>query len=743
MPVKILQTKKRKKTAIAVGIILSLLVIGGIAALLVYFLVIRKQPPAPPPTVTTYNCDDVNGCTEVSGPSGTYKTKDDCTANCKQPPGPTPPSSCPKIPEALSNVKANWTKDNKAANDFVNKLFPDGSPITMNGATKPCDTNACIQYKNNKGDIKSITACPFGQYMTFENGQFSCATPPPSGDCKSVKRSVCMDDVPTLALAGGNTVTMTKGGKTYSLPKVEIALYWGGLVGKAKAPKPGGDWINWSGNITAQYLKNVVQFVQEKHISILFVTVDATDTFMFREDSDKSNWFVKNLLMNEILKANNVKIGVVPYINPKDSNYNLYNNKALGGPVDPDQKDSSKCGNVTSATCSDANYASCGIEADPTGCVGNGEPCQQSTCCKGLMCSDSKCQPCTPGCPNIAGQLMQWIANVNSQSKLQNGLSITHFVVDGEDAGSYDSVCGWSQIHQINEQLKAGLTKIGFAKGLNNGPVVDNSNVPLTNMVMPETYWYMNELAPCGGSPQQEIKLPPACTTGTSYRDFMNLPAEYVHFLLTSGRCGADKSTSAFLDNVKAYKDVMWPMFSFENLSMKTDDNKTLPCLASEFFPCTSKDDCSSAGAKPDVCGTFDGFAYWDWDKFYMFLTYFAYSVGVTQVGIYEAQFIPPHWFSNSSYPFPIADLDLSCPPASYQGLLPDGMSYTKDCSAVMQGSYCQFPEDGNSVFGTCHGVGGEKYVCDCNSSITSPDAIKNNYSICNKCPKPPPHKNA
>jgi hypothetical protein len=62
---------------------------------------------------------------------------------------------------------------------------------------------------------------------------------------------------------------------------------------------------------------------------------------------------------------------------------------------------------------------------------------------------------------------------------------------------------------------------------------------------------------------------------------------------------------------------------------------------------------------KNDVCGTFDGFSYWEWDTFLEFLMHFAdkYMRDTNQnifpgatIGIYESQFIPPEWFKNGKY---------------------------------------------------------------------------------------------
>ena len=507
-------------------------------------------------------------------------------------------------------------------------------------------------------------------------------------------RNVCMDKIPKLKIqknaSGEKTVLImddNDNGKWRPLNTPKTALYWGGIIGDASGKFAG----NSDGNVTTKYLNNVISFVKEKNINVLFLSVDSTSKFMFDNNGE---WVVKNLLENKYIK--NIEIGIVVYIRPKDSPY-TYDESALGAPISG-SKDVGKCNTVkapTSKCTPNKNYTNCGLDTNPKDCkkqsekcyiVGGNEPTEYS-CCKGLACNHDTfiCEACD-GCPNIAGQVIKWIADINNKS---TGEKITYFTVDGEDAGEYNSVCGWNQISQLNNLYKAGLKNFGFAKGLAAGIT---GSVENNNMVMPETYWYMNETTPCTGSAYQLKNMPEICTTNISYRKLVNKPAEFVNWLMTSSRCGADTSMNGLLKNIQSYPDVFWPMFSLENLSMGTGAVK---CLASEFFPCSSKTDCGKKGAKPQLCGTFDGFAYWDWDQFYMFYVYFANVVGAKQIGIYEAQFVPPHWFESGKYPFPYKRNN--CNPS-----LPGNKTY-KYCDPTWnntKGNWCKFKTD--SAYGTC-----------------------------------------
>jgi hypothetical protein len=96
----------------------------------------------------------------------------------------------------------------------------------------------------------------------------------------------------------------------------------------------------------------------------------------------------------------------------------------------------------------------------------------------------------------------------------------------------------------------------------------------------------------------------------------------------------------SLIDNIRWVKTnapgkAVIPMFSFEGLPLKS-------CFATHF----------SAGVKnvSDICGTFDGFSFWQWETFKEFMIYFADAFQVDEVGIYDLQFIPPYWFDNKAF---------------------------------------------------------------------------------------------
>ena len=61
-------------------------------------------------------------------------------------------------------------------------------------------------------------------------------------------------------------------------------------------------------------------------------------------------------------------------------------------------------------------------------------------------------------------------------------------------------------------------------------------------------------------------------------------------------------------------------------------------CLALQYYG-------TSGSAPHKVCGVFDGFSHWSWEGMKNWLRYFKSKTGVSNVIIYEAQFLPKSWF--------------------------------------------------------------------------------------------------
>ena len=49
------------------------------------------------------------------------------------------------------------------------------------------------------------------------------------------------------------------------------------------------------------------------------------------------------------------------------------------------------------------------------------------------------------------------------------------------------------------------------------------------------------------------------------------------------------------------------------------------------------------------LCGTFDGFGMWRWSSVVKFLIEFSRRTGIQELGVYDAQFLMPHWFNEKA----------------------------------------------------------------------------------------------
>ena len=200
--------------------------------------------------------------------------------------------------------------------------------------------------------------------------------------------------------------------------------------------------------------------------------------------------------------------------------------------------------------------------------------------------------------------------------------------------------------------------------------------------------------------------------------------------------CGVDKTKNnleSMRQNIANNPDAIYPMFTLENLSM----NGTAPsCLAYNYFGVDPKT--SGGTLKSNVCGTIDGFSYWDWDKFLEFMTLFAHKYNVKQVGIYESQFIPPAWMPNGSFlndcsPNNTTTGDTACsniPVPSYLSMLKACPVYTPppapsgpttapvncavQCPTGQGGnpSYCRTDKSPPVCSGLCSNPSGMQYNC-------------------------------
>ena len=218
------------------------------------------------------------------------------------------------------------------------------------------------------------------------------------------------------------------------------------------------------------------------------------------------------------------------------------------------------------------------------------------------------------GCPNDMTQAVYFLGEMNDKS---TNNKFTTIAFDGEDLGQYAEPWGMCAALQAAKLYAPDIINAGFAKGPSITPKSINGTV-----AYPEMYW-VGELSATGCHGQQTS---PECTN-TTYKMYKNDPNGFLSWW--------SPQLDKYKDTVN--QDGVWVLFSIENLSFGLLD-KGPSCIASQYF--------GGNGYKQSICGTFDGFSYWDYQYFEQFLELYAQKYGVKNIGIYEAQFIPSTWLN-------------------------------------------------------------------------------------------------
>ena len=229
-------------------------------------------------------------------------------------------------------------------------------------------------------------------------------------------------------------------------------------------------------------------------------------------------------------------------------------------------------------------------------------------------------------------------------------------------------------------------TRLFLATGLGSpgASATDNDGTVYNSISVPENYWYAGNQLPCGGDPGSYNYARTACTSLNPHRRFRGYPEAFYDY--TAGPNGSDccpnwlgdgkwraevaeltkekYATAADLSGV----DFVWPSFSIENLSLCDTDDPNCYSLYTKIktddkgeaipFPKPSATSTVCANMmfgdnKPNIpppqgtraCGVFDGFSYWTWKEMNDWLNTFAAKTGATNLIVYEASFIPYHWF--------------------------------------------------------------------------------------------------
>jgi hypothetical protein len=566
------------------------------------------------------------------------------------------------LPKNINSSFFSFLKDLEDANIDVNiHMLPWVSQKSGKGTE--CETMNCHPWNPKKYELTDVKAKQISDSFSINEDGNLCSKPEGKGACHeqiapfgmyydangSVKPwDKCIEDCDGeckngICITNENTQLLNK---VNSLPRPKIGLYHGGVVG-APLSDP---------EVYKKYLNDVIRFVKDKRIDIVYIVLSPPimdkEPYQFPYYQDPT-WIAKNFL-EKLPKG--VDGGVVCYLRNKDANWDFQNSdyakkhnlrsQMKGGHGETSCKaidDKCVCDNLKLNTSEKGCPIRWNADCKPScpECPDCSPDCIDQ--CEGNDLDEKKmkCFPeCPEGCPNMAAQIMSYIGETN---KASNGSKIKYFSFDGEDAGSSADMDQMCQLRHFAETLAPDVTNIGYAMSMQLAP-----NVPAGNFSLPETYWFMNELWPCTGSTSQwsDPNNHPECTILSSYRRFKDDPAGFLSFIEKSDQCGCSNGFQSLKENIKEFskgnknKDSgIWPMFSIENLSMSDGAPDCIARYWLNEYPENHK-----------VCGTFDGFSFWQWDKFEQFLKIFAHKYGVKTVNIYESQFIPPHWMPGNKY---------------------------------------------------------------------------------------------
>ena len=328
----------------------------------------------------------------------------------------------------------------------------------------------------------------------------------------------------------------------------------------------------------------------------------------------------------------------------------------------------------------------------------------------------------------------EYITKLNAMVKPgQKGVEF--LVFDGEECNCTAYNLPVTDYPQIRKALNTNATLPNNFKLLLSGNYSQSFGKTDTNandFGFGEVYWNIGQSWPCKGNPSQEAYYAPVCKEGSSHRAFINKPQQYINYLIASSKAAESPLTSDIYVKSDG-KQFNIPLFSVESLYTNTDQpiNNGMMCSGLAYY---GTSDIPNAGDK--VCGTFDGFSYWDWDQFEQFLIKFAKQFGdLKYVGIYDSMFIPEKWmsggkFNNGGYapnlpkPWPVNCLDKKnkCKEACLSKAL------IKCTSDDVCNNYC-YPNTGYCHIGTDAAYG----VCKFNKPINC--AAKNNKGdLINKC---------
>lgn len=238
------------------------------------------------------------------------------------------------------------------------------------------------------------------------------------------------------------------------------------------------------------------------------------------------------------------------------------------------------------------------------------------------------------------------IKEINQYSNGQKSGNIVKFLIyDNEICNCISSKWKGDPLVFVRTELKKGYPNLpdNFTILSSGGVGQSFQNENNYDIGLGEVYWNIGQAEPCVGKLSQYNNYAPVCKEGSSHRRYVNQPKEYLEFLINSSK---QSGTSLPIENYKKRNTV--PLFSTE--SLYAEDGTIGRCTQLSYWGKKSQTGIPNPKTSDKICGTCDGFSYWDWDKFREFLSLYAQKFGCKYVGIYDAMFIPSNWMKDGKF---------------------------------------------------------------------------------------------
>ena len=605
-------------------------------------VVCGSGPPGPKPPVPK-----TDTCVTKCG-TGSYCQNGVChgcpTVTCgsgPKPPGPKPPGPKPPGP------KTDTCATKCGSGSWCQNGVCHGCPTVTCGAGPPGGDRPGPPPKACQQD----SDCDQNTWQYCRKG--ICASKPiPNHAFPHIAKPTprpSVDDLTKLAISLHNNGTTTPSMVNYPSPAKKgrpfrLTLWHEGVKGTPLTNK----------NDLVKYMEQYIAFVEDKMFDRTFL--QGGDPAIVDNSGNQSYPYagIDFVIDNYLAKLPSyTTAGLLAIIDPKYIGY--YDYKIPGGiwgnnpgytqsPTGPNycQTPYRECAGANEKFCANMVPLPGAPPCDPEKCsklTDGAKPyCDASGCSKYKPCTTipdycpdgTCCGQFPPGCPNTLEQFFKYVGDLNTKAKQKGVKVVTSIALDGEDFGAYGTdKYGLVQAWQAARKYAPDVNEIGYAHGPHT-----RARENWTNASYPELYWIgeLKSAINCIGCKEGGNLSDQTCLNceHSIYQKYKNKPQEMLDAFDKYIKPIDSKDNALNLPGT-------CPLFSIELSHVsKLGIGPGKTCIKNQFDP-------------KNWCGTFDGFGSWDWDAFESFMNLFSQKYNVKDLGIYEFQFVPPAWISQTA----------------------------------------------------------------------------------------------